>query len=58
MLPEAELTIEKGCGAGFEDTDRSGIRKAAEARLERGKQMMADRLEDIFKKERAELESK
>ena len=31
MLPEAELTIEKGCGAGFEDTDRSGIRKAAEA---------------------------
>ena len=31
FLPEAELIIEKGCGANFEDTDTSGIRKAAEA---------------------------
>ena len=31
LLPEAELIIEKGCGANFEDTDTSGIRKAAEA---------------------------
>ena len=31
LLPGAELLIEKGCGAEFEDRDRSGIRKAAEA---------------------------
>ena len=31
MLPDAELITEKGCGAEFGDTDRSGIRKAAEA---------------------------
>lgn len=31
FLPEAELIIEKGCGANFGDTDTSGIRKAAEA---------------------------
>ena len=31
LLPDAELITEKGCGAEFGDTDRSGIRKAAEA---------------------------
>ena len=31
LLPDAELIIEKGCGANFEDTDRSGIHKAAQA---------------------------
>ena len=31
LLPEAELVTVKGCGAEFEDTDRSGIGKAAEA---------------------------
>lgn len=31
LLPDAELVIERGCGAEFGDTDRSGIRKAAEA---------------------------
>ena len=31
LLPDAELIIEKGCGANFEDTDRSGIEKAAAA---------------------------
>ena len=31
LLPDAVLTIEKGCGATFEDTDRSSIAKAAEA---------------------------
>ncbi len=30
MLPEAELVIERGCGAKLEDTDCSEIRKAAE----------------------------
>ena len=30
LLPDAELVIERGCGAEFGDTDRSGIRKAAE----------------------------
>ena len=31
LLPAAELIIEKGCGARFEDTDTSGIARAAEA---------------------------
>lgn len=31
LLPDAELIIEQGCGANFEDTDLSGIEKAAEA---------------------------
>lgn len=31
LLPDVELTIEKGCGANFDDTDTAGIRKAAEA---------------------------
>ena len=31
LLPDAELITEKGCGAEFGDTDRSGIPKAAEA---------------------------
>ena len=31
LLPGAELVIERGCGAEFGDTDRSGIGKAAEA---------------------------
>ena len=31
LLPGAELVIERGCGAEFEDTDRGGIEKAAEA---------------------------
>ena len=30
LLPEAEIFIEKGCGAHFEDTDCSGIPRAAE----------------------------
>ena len=31
VVPGAELVIERGCGAEFGDTDRSGIGKAAEA---------------------------
>ena len=31
LLPEAELVIEKGCGAGFDDKDCSGIEAAAAA---------------------------
>ena len=31
LLPDTELIIEQGCGANFEDTDLSGIEKAAEA---------------------------
>ncbi len=31
LLPEAELIIERGCGAEFEDTDRSGIDRAVQA---------------------------
>ncbi len=29
LLPDIELVIAKGCGAGFDDTDRSGIEPAA-----------------------------
>ena len=31
MLPEAELTVVRGCGAELKDTDESGIEEAAEA---------------------------
>ena len=31
LLPEAELIIERGCGAEFEDTETAGIAKAVEA---------------------------
>ena len=31
LLPDAELLIEKGCGANFEDTETEGIAKAAAA---------------------------
>ena len=31
LLPEAEVTVVKGCGAAFGDTDRSGIAAAEEA---------------------------
>ena len=31
LLPDAELVIAKGCGAGFDDTDCSGIEAAAAA---------------------------
>ena len=34
MMPEAELIIEKGCGARFEDTDGSGIEQAVQAARE------------------------
>ena len=31
LLPDAELMIAKGCGAGFDDTDCSGVEEAATA---------------------------
>ena len=31
LMPDAELVIEKGCGANFEDVDISGIERATEA---------------------------
>ena len=31
LLPDAELVIAKGCGAGFDDTDCSGVEEAAAA---------------------------
>lgn len=31
LLPDAELMIAKGCGAGFDDTDCSGVEEAAAA---------------------------
>ena len=31
LIPDAELIVEKGCGAEFGDTDTSGIERAAEA---------------------------
>jgi len=34
LLPEAELTVVRGCGAAFEDTDESGIPAAAQAARE------------------------